>query len=156
MIPVSFSRLEFSRSLIANTREDGADIGAVLSQLFQVLNTPEGSRHKTLSAEHKRFPYVNGDLFAEHLPQPSFDRPMREKLLNVCGFRWEAISPAIFGSLFQSVLNKAERRKKGAHYTSERNILKVIEPLFMDDLKGEFGRLKDLKRGRDRAFEEFH
>jgi len=81
---------------------------------------------------------------------------MREKLLNVCGFRWEAISPAIFGSLFQSVLNKAERRKKGAHYTSERNILKVIEPLFMDDLKGEFGRLKDLKRGRDRAFEEFH
>jgi hypothetical protein len=151
-----FQPLGIFEEFIANTREDGADIGAVLSQLFQVLNTPEDKRHKTLSAELAKFPYVNGDLFAEGLPQPSFNRDMREKLLNVCTFRWEAISPAIFGSLFQSVLNKAERRKKGAHYTSEKNILKVIEPLFMDDLKAEFARLKDLKRGRDNALEEFH
>lgn len=151
-----FQPLGIFEEFVANTREDGVDIGAVLSQLFQVLNTPEDARYKTLSAELANFPYVNGDLFAEGLPQPSFDRDMREKLLNVCGFRWEAISPAIFGSLFQSVLDKEERRKKGAHYTSEKNILKVIEPLFMDDLKAEFGRLKDLKRGRDKALEEFH
>jgi type II restriction/modification system DNA methylase subunit YeeA len=67
---------------------------------------------------------------------------MREKLLNVCGFKWQIISPAIFGSLFQSVMNKEERRKKGGHYTSEKNILKVIEPLFMDELRAEFVRLK--------------
>jgi hypothetical protein len=151
-----FQPLGIFEEFVANTREDGADIGAVLSQLFQVLNTPDDARHKTLSAELAKFPYVNGDLFAEGLPQPSFDRGMREKLLNVCGFRWEAISPAIFGSLFQSVLNKVERRKKGAHYTSEKNILKVIEPLFMDGLKAEYGQIKELKRGRDKGLEDFH
>lgn len=151
-----FQPLGIFEEFIANTREDGAEIGAVLSQLFQVLNTPEDARHKTLSAELAKFPYVNGDLFAESLPQPSFDRDMREKLLNVCGFRWEAISPAIFGSLFQSVLNKEERRKRGAHYTSEKNILKVIEPLFMDDLKAEFARLKARRdTGRANALKDF-
>ena len=152
-----FQPIGIFEEFIANTREDGAEIGAVLSQLFQVLNTPEDARHKTLSAELAKFPYVNGDLFAEGLPQPSFDRDMREKLLNVCGFRWEAISPAIFGSLFQSVMNKAERRKTGGHYTSEKNILKVIEPLFMDDLKIEFARLKARRdTGRTSVLKDFH
>ena len=141
---------------VANTREDGADLGPALANLFQVLNTPEDKRLKTLSAELNQFPYINGDLFAETLPLPAFDRAMREKLLLACGFKWEAISPAIFGSLFQSVMNKEERRKKGAHYTSEKNILKVIEPLFMDELRAEFSAIKALKRGRDKALEEFH
>jgi hypothetical protein len=141
---------------IANTREDGADLGAALGSLFQVLDTVEGDRHRTLSAELGQFPYINGDLFRETLKLPSFDRVMRENLLAACGFKWEVISPAIFGSLFQSVMNKEERRKKGAHYTSEKNILKVIEPLFMDDLKAEFERIKTLKRGRGRGLEEFH
>lgn len=139
------------------TREDGGDIGALLSQLFQVLNTPDDKRQRTLDADLAKLPYVNGDLFARQLPQPAFSRDMREKLLNVCGFNWEKVSPAIFGSLFQSVLNKAERRKKGAHYTSERNILKVIEPLFLDDLRAEFIRLKGRRdTGRERALNAFH
>ena len=139
------------------TREDGGDIGALLSQLFQVLNTPEDKRQRTLDADLANLPYVNGDLFARQLPQPAFDRDMRDKLINVCGFNWEKVSPAIFGSLFQSVLNKAERRKKGAHYTSERNILKVIEPLFLDDLRAEFSRLKGRRdTGRERALNAFH
>lgn len=151
-----FQPVGICEEYVANTREDGADLGAALANLFQVLNTPEDRRLKTLSAELNQFPYINGDLFAETLPLPAFDRAMREKLLYACGFKWEAISPAIFGSLFQSVMNKEERRKKGAHYTSEKNILKVIEPLFMDDLRAEFSAIKALKRGRDKALEEFH
>lgn len=141
---------------VANTREDGADLGAGLGSLFQVLDAVEADRHRTLSAELAQFPYINGDLFKETLKLPSFNREMREKLLAACDFKWEVISPAIFGSLFQSVMNKEERRKKGAHYTSEKNILKVIEPLFMDDLKVEFERIRALKRGRKKALQDFH
>jgi hypothetical protein len=152
-----FQPLGIFEDFIKNTREDGADVGPALGQLFQVLNSPEDDRNKTITAELKAFPYINGDLFKEILPLPYFNREMRDKLLNVCGFRWEIISPAIFGSLFQSVMNKEERRKKGGHYTSEKNILKVIEPLFMDDLKAEFARLT-IRRdtGRKKAIEDFH
>ena len=141
---------------VANTREDGADLGAALGSLFQVLDLIDADRHRTLSAELAQFPYINGDLFKETLKLPSFNREMRGKLLAACDFKWEVISPAIFGSLFQSVMNKEERRKKGAHYTSEKNILKVIEPLFMEELRMEFDRLKALRRGRDKALEDFH
>jgi type I restriction-modification system DNA methylase subunit len=152
-----FQPLGIFEDYVKNTREDGADVRPALGQLFQVLNTPKGERHNTLSAELAQFEYINGDLFKENLPLPSFNRDMREKLLNVCGFRWEIISPAIFGSLFQSVMNKEERRKKGDHYTSEKNILKVIEPLFMDELKAEFARLKARRdTGRKKALEDFH
>ena len=141
---------------VANTREDGADLGAGLGLLFQVLDTVEADRHRTLSAESAQFPYINGDLFKETLKLPSFNRAMREKLNAACAFNWEAISPAIFGSLFQSVMNKEERREKGAHYTSEKNILKVIEPIFIDGLKAKFERIKALKRGRAQTLEDFH
>ncbi len=140
---------------VANTREDGSDLGSQLGHLFQVLDTKENARANNLSEALSNFDYINGDLFKENLKLPSFDRGMREKLLAACGFKWEKISPAIFGALFQSVMDKAERRKTGGHYTSEKNILKVIEPLFMDYLKSEFIRLRALKRGRDAALEEF-
>jgi len=141
---------------VANTREDGSDLGSQLAHLFQVLDTKDDARAKNLSEALAKFDYINGDLFKENLKLPSFDREMREKLLAACGFKWEKISPAIFGALFQSVMDKAERRKTGGHYTSEKNILKVIEPLFMDNLRAEFARIKSLKRGRDAALEEFH
>ena len=142
---------------VADSREDGADLGPELGALFQVLDTEEGKRASNLSAALSAFPYINGDLFKETLRLPSFDRDMREKLLAACGFKWEKISPAIFGSLFQSVMDKAARRKTGGHYTSEKNILKVIEPLFMDDLKAEFERLKTRRdTGRNRALDDFH
>ena len=128
----------FTEFLKDRTCEDGADLGLKLSKLFEVLDTPETERGKKLDADFARFDYINGELFHERLPLPDFDRAMREKLLYACSFNWEKISPAIFGSLFQSVMDKVARRKQGAHYTSEKNILKVIEPLFLDDLKSEF------------------
>jgi hypothetical protein len=147
----------FEEYLTDRKREDGADLGPMLSKLFEVLDTPEPERGKKLDADLARFDYINGELFHERLPLPEFDRAMRDKLLYACGFNWEKISPAIFGSLFQSVMDKVARRKQGAHYTSEKNILKVIEPLFLDDLKSEFARLKARKdTGRRRALEDFH
>ncbi|MDE2882639.1 MAG: class I SAM-dependent DNA methyltransferase [Acidobacteriota bacterium] len=139
------------------TREDGTDLGPLLEQLFQVLNTPEGERFATLDEDLARFPYVDGELFADRIRTPPFNAAMREKLLVACRFDWSNISPAIFGSLFQSVMDPAQRRAQGAHYTTEQNILKVIGPLFLDDLRAEFDRIKALRRGRLprlRAFQE--
>jgi len=122
-----------------------------------VLNTPEGERSATLDEDLARFPYVDGELFADRIWIPAFNAEMREKLLAACRFDWSNISPAIFGSLFQSVMDPAQRRAQGAHYTTEQNILKVIEPLFLDDLRAEFDRIKSLRRGRLqrlRAFQE--
>lgn len=148
----SFLELVESRS-----REDGADLGGWLLQLFQVLNTPEERRATTLDADLARFPYVNGDLFRAVLEFPSFNAEMRRRLLDACLFDWSGISPAIFGSLFQSVMNTQERRAQGAHYTTEKNILKVIQPLFLDDLRAEFARLKARKDSRRRAeLQAFH
>ena len=133
------------------TRDDGSDLGPFLAQLFQVLDTPEDKRTNTLDEDLARFPYVNGDLFRDPLRIPSFTAAMRESLLDACRFDWSNISPAIFGALFQSVMDPAERRAQGAHYTTEQNILKVIEPLFMDHLWAEFGRLKSRRDSRRRA-----
>ncbi len=136
--------------LESRTREDGSDLGLWLSQLFQVLNTPVENRQSTLDEDLANFPYVNGRLFDGPLRIPAFDSPMREMLLDACRFDWSNISPAIFGALFQSVMDRVERRTKGAHYTTEKNILKVIEPLFMDDLRAEFARLQSRKDSRRR------
>ena len=142
----------------ARTGEDGADLGPWLSQLFQVLDTPEDGRSAALDQDLARFPHVNGALFDGPLRIPSFDAPMRQALLDACRFDWSNISPAIFGALFQSVMDPAERRAQGAHYTTEKNILKVIEPLFMDGLRAEFERLKARRGSRRRpdllAFQE--
>ncbi len=124
------------------TRADGTDLGDWIARLFQVLDTLEARRQTTIAEEWAGFPYVNGRLFAERIDMPAFDNAMRETLLDACRFDWGEVSPAIFGSLFQSVLSKAERRKKGAHYTTEANIRKVIEPLFLDDLLAEFERAR--------------
>jgi len=134
------------------TREDGSDLGAQLALLFQVLNTPEDKRAKTLDEQIKAFPYVNGKLFEETLPMASFDTKMRETLLDCCALDWSTISPAIFGALFQSIMNDKARRNLGAHYTSEENILKLIKPLFLDELWAEFEKLKSNK---NKLF-EFH
>ena len=130
------------------TRDDGSDLGPFLAQLFQVLDTPEDQRTHTLDEDLARFPYVNGDLFRDSLRIPSFTAAMRNRLLDACRFDWSNISPAIFGALFQSVMDPEERRAQGAHYTTEKNILKVIEPLFLDDLRAEFARLKARKDRR--------
>lgn len=125
-----------------NTKEDGSDLGYHLSMLFEVLNTPEDKRQKALDERLRQFPYVNGRLFEERLSPAAFDSKMRETLLDCCGLDWSKISPAIFGALFQSVMDEKLRRNLGAHYTSERNILRLIKPLFLDDLRAEFERAK--------------
>lgn len=147
----------FNDLLTQRTSEDGANVGQWLSQLFDVLNEPEEERQGSLDEDLQAFPYINGDLFAERLRVPSFTREMRSRLLEACGFNWDAISPAIFGALFQSIMKKEERRAQGAHYTTERNILKVIEPLFLDNLRTELQRLKERRdTGRRAALEAFH
>lgn len=135
------------------TAEDGSDLGAQLSVLFQALNRESAKRQRTLDPLVQRFPYVNGDLFGESVSIPSFDSEMRDKLLGACAFNWSKISPAVFGSLFQSVKDKAARRELGEHYTTRTNILKTINPLFMDELRERAVEahhdVKKLKKLRD-------
>ncbi len=135
-----------------STKEDGSDLAARLSELFYVLNTDKKDRLKNLDDTLNAFPYVNGKLFEVNLNPASFDSKMRRTLLDCCALNWGKISPAIFGSMFQSVMNPQERRSIGAHYTSEKNILRLIKPLFLDELYTEFEKVKD---NRNRLI-EFH
>jgi len=127
------------------TSEDGSDLAAHIAQLFEILNTPQEKRLRNLDEALAAFPYVNGKLFEEQLPMASFDSEMRNILVECCLLDWGKISPAIFGSLFQSVMDKKARRNLGAHYTSEKNILKLIKPLFLDDLWDQFEKVKSDK-----------
>lgn len=128
------------------TSEDGRNLASTLAELFFVLNTPDEERLSNLDDDVKQFPYVNGKLFEESLPPAAFDSGMRKALLECCAVDWSQISPAIFGSLFQSVMNPEERRNLGAHYTSEKNIMKVIQPLFLDGLRERFEKVKSNKK----------
>ena len=152
-----FERGSFTAIVRERTREDGSDLGPWLARLFDVLDTPEPERERNLDGDLKAFPYVNGDLFKERLRIPSFNTAMRGLLLDACDFDWGPVSPAIFGSLFQSVMEKKERRAQGAHYTTEKNILKVIQPLFLDDLRAELEQLAQRRdTGRRKTIEAFH
>ena len=143
-----FERDLFLQLLEDRTAPDGSDTGMWLARLFQVLNRPEDRRQANLDEDLARFPYVNGDLFGEDIRISDFNSGMRETLIEACRFNWSKVSPAIFGALFQSVMQPAERRAQGAHYTTEKNILKVIEPLFLDDLRAEFEKLRARKDPR--------
>ena len=140
-----FEKQLFQDFIERRTSEDGSDLASKLQELFQVLNTPVENRFKNLDEDLNAFPYVNGKLFEENLPIASFDSKMRQALLNCTYLDWSEISPAIFGSMFQSVMNPIERRNLGAHYTSETNILKLIKPLFLDELLNEFEKIKENK-----------
>jgi hypothetical protein len=124
------------------TNEDGSDLAMHIDSLFTVLNTAHDKRLSTLDESLAAFPYVNGKLFEERLPLAGFDSAMRNTLLQCCNLDWGKISPAIFGSLFQAVMDEKARRNLGAHYTSEKNILKLIKPLFLDGLWAEFEKAK--------------
>jgi hypothetical protein len=118
------------------TNDDGSDLGPQIAMFFQVLN--QKTHHSNLDEYLQRLPYANGGVFGETISIPSFDSEMRGKLLDACRFNWTGISPAIFGSLFQAVKDKAARRKLGEHYTTETNILKTLGPLFLDELRERF------------------
>jgi type I restriction-modification system DNA methylase subunit len=153
-----FNKQQFQDFIEQRTNEDGSDLAAKLQELFQVLNTAKHNRFKNLDEQLADFPYVNGKLFEEILPMASFDSKMRQALLDCCYIDWSKISPAIFGSMFQSVMNPTERRNLGAHYTSETNILKLIKPLFLDDLWREFESIKDASTSsaQTKKLTEFH
>ncbi|MGL4513621.1 MAG: DNA methyltransferase [Lacipirellulaceae bacterium] len=141
-----FDRDAFTLYVVNHTKEDGKDLGAQLSVLFQALNTPREKRQKSLLEELVALPYVNGELFGETLPIPSFNRSTRNALVACTRFDWGRISPAVFGALFQGVMEPRERRQVGAHYTSERDILKLIGPLFLDGLKADLEKAGTDKR----------
>ena len=145
-----FERESLLSLLEDRTTPDGADTGMWLDHLFTTLNTPEAERSRNLDEDLLAFPFVDGDLFAERIRTADFDSNLRNALLNAARFDWSRISPAIFGALFQSVMNPDHRRAVGAHYTTEQNILKVIEPLFLDELRSEFERIRQ-QRGRARS-----
>jgi hypothetical protein len=148
---------QFELYLTNHTAEDGTDLGPKLARLFEVLNTPEGDRQTNLHDDLKEFPYINGDLFNEHLKFADFNQDMRNALMAATRFRWEKISPAVFGSLFQDVMLANERRQLGAHYTAEKNIMKVVRSLFLDDLLAEFEAVKaDRSTRRAARIDEFH
>lgn len=135
---------QFTR-LIHRSREDGRDLGPMLSELFQVLDTARDARQSTLDEELAAFEYINGGLFAGGGRIPAFSHDARYLLLQCAELDWSNISPAIFGAMFQGVLEQqdptekrqASRRELGAHYTSERNILRVLNPLCMDELRAQ-------------------
>ncbi|WP_259404655.1 DNA methyltransferase [Hymenobacter sp. HSC-4F20] len=132
-----FEKDAFRAFLEEHTREDGSDVGTQLAQWFSVLDQAPQDRQRQLPAHLQQLPYVNGSLFTEFFPFPAFDKALREQLIRCTYFDWSRISPAIFGSLFQSVTDPVKRRNLGAHYTSEANILKVIQGLFLDELRQE-------------------
>lgn len=147
-----FEKNLFRDYIEQETKEDGKDLALHIESIFNTLNVPEAQRFKNIDENLNKFPYVNGGLFESQLPIASFDSQMRSLLLECSALDWGRISPAVFGSLFQSVMDAEQRRSLGAHYTSEENILKVIKPLFLDDLWKEFHSVKRNKR----KLEEFH
>ncbi len=151
-----FSHHQFVHYLLNRTAADGSDTAMHLNALFQVLDTPDKKRSKHLSEELAAFPYVNGNLFAERLDMPSFDADMRDQLIASAWFDWSSISPAIFGSLFQHIMGDSKKRRQlGAHYTSEKHILRLIKPLFLEDLQDEFQHLQGLKRNKQKRLIQF-
>ncbi|MCY7346729.1 MAG: hypothetical protein LH614_10990, partial [Pyrinomonadaceae bacterium] len=137
-----FPKDHFRFFLEEKTFENGSNVGAMIGQIFEIVDTSPEERQRTLDEELQQFPHVNGTLFKEQIRLPVFDAKMREILIDACSFDWSKVSPAIFGSLFQSVMDKTKRRNLGAHYTSEKNILKVVRGLFLDDLYKEFESIK--------------
>jgi restriction-modification enzyme MmeI-like protein len=147
-----FERQIFEDYIYSRTEIDGSDLGPRLVKIFEILNTPPEQRQTTLDEDLAKFVYVNGGLFAEQIRMPDFTYKMREELLAAMRLDWSKVSPAIFGSMFQGVMDAKERRNLGAHYTSEKNILRVIKPLFLDDLYEEFAKVKTGKK----RLAEFH
>jgi len=142
----------FLEFLETRTAADGSDLGPQLSLLYQVMGREPSRRQSNLDELVARFPYVNGGVFEEAVSIPSFDSEMRERLIAAAMFNWSSISPAIFGSLFQAVKDRVARRELGEHYTTEANIMKVIGPMFLDELRQRFtdgyhdsGKLKKLR-----------
>lgn len=132
-----FRANSFTNGIASSTSEDGSDTGRYLDELFGVLDLPSENR-KGVPAHFAEFGYVNGKLFAAQAAAPQFT-PRARRLVLECGtLNWSAINPDIFGSMMQAVVHAGQRESLGMHYTSVENIMKVIRPLFLDDLQDSF------------------
>lgn len=140
-----FEENQFTNAVASHTQSDGSDLDTYLDKLFEILNTPEGNRGDVPSYLNA-FPYVNGGLFKDNLKVPKFNRKSRQAIIDSGELDWAEINPDIFGSMFQAVINVDQRGNLGQHYTSVPNIMKVIEPLFLDELKAEFHSAKGNKK----------
>lgn len=144
-----FSRDQFHDFLVIY---EAKDLRRALRDLFEVLNTPKEKRSKYLQEELAAFPYTNGGLFEEEIEIPQFTEELKETLLQNASldFDWSEISPTIFGAVFESTLNPETRRSGGMHYTSIENIHKVIDPLFLNDLRNELDEILEEKVEKQR------
>lgn len=136
----------FEENLFTNfirrfTKDDGSDLSEMLEQAFCVMNVPMNERSADITKEINDFPYVNGGLFAHDIPIPKMGYKARKIIIESGELNWKDINPDIFGSMIQAVVNPDVRAKEGMHYTSVPNIMKVINPLFMDDLRAEYKKL---------------
>jgi len=136
-----FAEGQFTNAISSHTQPDGSDLHTYLDTLFDVLNTPANKRKK-LPDYLNKFPYVNGGLFRKHIAAPMFTRRSRQVIIDAGELVWSAINPDIFGSMFQAVIGADQRGTLGQHYTSVPNIMKVIEPLFLNELKEAFESAK--------------
>ena len=145
-----FTRDQFHDFLVIY---EAKDLRRALRDLFEVLNTPKEKRSKYLQEELAAFPYTNGGLFEEEIEIPQFTEELKQTLLQHASldFDWSKISPTIFGAVFESTLNPETRRSGGMHYTSIENIHKVIDPLFLNDLRREFDEILEEKVERQRV-----
>lgn len=131
-----FEENQFTNAISSFTQKDGCDMSAFFTRLFYVLNQPYGSNARdALPAHYTNFPYVNGSLFAVDTPVPEFSANARKLLIDCGTLDWSEINPDIFGSMFQAVIDTEQRGNLGQHYTSVPNIMRVIQPLFLDDLE---------------------
>lgn len=148
----------FAENLFTNfirrfTKDDGSDLSYMIGQAFRVMNVPYKERSEDTTREISDFPYVNGGLFATDIPIPQMGYKARKIILESGDLNWKDINPDIFGSMIQAVVNPDVRAKEGMHYTSVPNIMKVINPLFMDDLRGEYNRLEDAYNQKKSLYE---
>lgn len=132
-----FKKGQFTNAISSHTQTDGSDLSNYLDKLFDVLNTHNRNR-KDLPAYLNEFPYVNGGLFEHQHKTPTFTRRSRQAVIDAGELDWSAINPDIFGSMIQAVITPEHRGGLGMHYTSVPNIMKVIEPLFLNELNEEF------------------
>lgn len=148
---------QLTQAIEALTQPDGSDLDDFFERLFWVLDmSPSQPGRKSESAQLAAFPYVNGGLFREKIRIPAFNAKARNILIECGHLEWKEISPVIFGAMFQSVMDPELRHELGAHYTSEKNIFKVIGPLFLDDLKAELEKiLEDRSSHRAKRLKEF-
>ncbi|MFU0841140.1 MAG: putative DNA methyltransferase YeeA [Burkholderia sp.] len=142
---------QMTSAIESMTSRDGKELRHFFEQLFEILDIPEKSKKRdSYPATLQAFPYVDGGLFSEHTRVPQFNTRGRNLLLECCRLEWKEVSPVIFGSMFQAVVDPEKRHEFGAHYTSEKNIFKLIRPLFLDDLEKELQQILDLKSNKEK------